>query len=242
MNANDIFAMSLLQQDVSRASEGNILATVRTGYRYYTGLAGKRDLDLARSYFVLGAQGVEDASPWIHFMNLQAASLNSKPVPKSSFDNLSSLADTGDVIAVTLLGRAQERGYDGGDRDIAAAKAAYLSVGPQFALAQTFLGEIYVRHNHLDKAEPLFQLAAEKNETRAIVDLAQIYVHRLRAVAAKQLLKAAVVQNNFRAMYRLALLYRGGIGKANPKPNLAKGLLQQAARMGYPRAITLLKQ
>jgi TPR repeat protein len=247
MNPNDIFAMSHLQQDIARAKQGNTAAATRTGYRYFTGLAGKRDLDLARYYFTLGARGVADASPWIHFLNFQAASprknvLLRKPLPYGTVDKLSNMADQGDVIALTLLGRVKERGWHGAGKDIAAAKLAYRSVGTQFALAQTFLGEIYLRRGHIKYAERMFEQAAEKNETRATVDLALIDLRKHQAIAAKQLLKAAVVQNDCRAMYRLGLLYKRGIGKATPKPDLAKGLLQHAARMGYPRAVTLLQQ
>lgn len=242
MNPNNIFALSLLQRDISLAAQGDILAAVRAGYRHYSGLAGKRDLNLARHYFVLGARGVADNSPWIHFMNIQVAAFNEAPLPEGSFEKLSSLANNGDVIAMTLLGRVKERGYDRAGRNIAAAKAAYLAVGSQFVLAETFLGGIYVRRNHLKIAKQHFLHAWKCNETKATVGLALIYVHEHRPVEAKKLLIEAVFQNNCQAMYRLAQLYQRGIGKADPQPTLATRLLKHSASMGYPPAIALLQK
>lgn len=243
MNPNDIFlAAPRLQQDKVLANQGYLPSAIRTGYRYYTGLAGTKDNDLARQYFTIGAKGLADASPWILYMNLQAAALNKTPPPYSAVEKLSALADHGDVIAVTMLGRVQEQGWNGTAPNCTAAKAAYLSVGPQFALAQTFLGELYLAERNFNDAESLFFQATEAGETRASVNLALIWVRNQRSpVDAKRLLKLAVQQNSSRAMYRLSILYARGVGDAEPEPNLAWGLLRRAAAIGYPPALDLIR-
>ncbi len=241
MNPNDIFAPTDVWNDIALASQGNVAAATRSGYRFATGLAGKRDLNLARYYFMLGVQGIADSSPWVHYLNIQMNVLDQASLPEGTFDKLSVLANGGDVIAMTLLGRVHERGWSGAGRDVAAAKAAYQSVGSQFALAQTLLGELLFRTKHVNAAQNLFQQASEINETRAIVNLALIEVCKRRVVEGKKMLKTAIVQNSCRAMYRLAQLYQHGTGGVEPKPKLALGLLQRAAGMGYPPAVNALE-
>lgn len=241
MNANDIFAATDIGQDMRNAKQGDFLSAIRTGYKFAAGLAGRRYLGAARYYFILGAQGNADASPWIHYLNIKAAMLSNVPLADGTLEKLIALADQGDVVAETLLGRVQEQGWQGAKSDIAAAETAYISVGSQFVLAKTFLGELYLRQNHIDEAEDLFQTASESNETRAIVNLALIRVRKQRVVEAKELLKSAVSQNSCRAMYRLGMLYQKGVGGAKPQPTLALLLFQRAARMGYPLALKLLQ-
>ena len=222
MDPNDIFAATNLQQDIANATYGNDLtAAVRTGYRFFTGLAGKRDVNQARFYFGLGAQGSTATSPWIQYLSFWDSALHGVALPSGTFGALVSLANTGDPIAQTLLGRVQELGWSGSGTNVSAAKAAYLAVGSEFALAQTLLGEMSLRAGDINGAQLLFQQASTKSDTRAMVNLALIYACKSRVLEAKQLLNAAVLQNNCRAMYRLGLLYRVGVGGA--PPNLESG-------------------
>ncbi len=241
MDPNDIFAATNLQQDIANATYGNDLtAAVRTGYRFFTGLAGKRDVNQARFYFGLGAQGSTATSPWIQYLSFWDSALHGVALPSGTFGALVSLANTGDPIAQTLLGRVQEVGWSGSGTNVSAAKAAYLAVGSEFALAQTLLGEMSLRAGDINGAQLLFQQASTKSDTRAMVNLALIYACKSRVLEAKQLLNAAVLQNNCRAMYRLGLLYRVGVGGAPPNLELAVGLFGRAAKMGYPFAMALV--
>lgn len=239
---NDLFAAKSINGDWQRAQHGDLAATIRMGFAYYTGMAGMVDIPRARSYFLVASHAAPAAAAWLGYLDAAAHVKPGAAVRNwKSFQGLVSASAAGDPVAMTLLGRVYERGLAGYKPRPDKALPLYISAAPDFALAKTYWGRLLLKSGGNQQAISLFQDAAKAGETTAMISLADLY-SRMKSPAArktgqlKQWLRKASKQGDPVALYLLGVQYqRGTLGfTANPQRGLS--LLHQSASLGNNQA------
>jgi TPR repeat protein len=239
---DDLFKGPPLDVDEKNAQHGDLAATMRMGFAYYAGFAGRVDMERARSYFVVAAKASPAAAAWVGYVDAA-----SKQVPggvlrrRAAFLRFLDAATAGDPVAQTLLGRVYERGLAGYRQNVAKAKALYALAAPRFALAKTDLGRQYVNSGSLDQALPLFKAAVAAGETTAMISLASLYARQGRRKKYKtaettRLLRNACERNDRVAMYLLGSQYQNGTHGFPKSTKQGVELLHKSAAMGYKPA------
>lgn len=234
---NDLFAGKSVKGDLQRARRGDLAATLRVGFAYYTGMAGFVDIERARAYFLIASHTSLAGAAWLGYLDAavrikpRAAARNS-----STFKALVSAAEASDPVAQTLLGRVYERGLAGYRRRPDKARPLFAAAAPNFALAKTYLGRLLLKSGSTDDAISLFQDAAKAGETTAMISLADLYSRRkqptTKTAEVKRLLRVAGKKGDRVALYLLAMQYQEGTPGATPNPQRALTLLRQAAVRG----------
>jgi TPR repeat protein len=141
-NPDDLFAAKSINGDLQRAQRGDLTATIRMGFAYYTGMAGRVDIPRARSYFLVASHAAPAAAAWLGYLDAAAHVKPGAAVRTwKSFQGLVSASAGGDPVAMTLLGRVYERGLAG--YKPRQDKALPLHIGrPQLCLGQDLLGQV----------------------------------------------------------------------------------------------------
>jgi TPR repeat protein len=242
MKPDDIFISNKFDQELANAVRGDVPATLRVGYRYYTGSAGAYDPLKACQYFGSIAGQLAPAAAWLQYLTCRL--FGPRDPGKAAANVLRALSGNGDPVAQTLWGRIIHRGLDGVPQDLNTASALYSAALSQFALAKTYRGELLLAVGKFDEAVSLFQQAAAAGETTSMLNLADLYTgytskwsYPKHFTDAKHWLYRAVQLGDGIAMYRLGLLYwyEGGAGKnpASKYMRLAFNLFQHSALSGY---------
>jgi TPR repeat protein len=242
---NDLFAVTSLAQDSEQARRGDIAATVRVGFRYYTGMAGRVDIGRARSYFMVVSRKSLAASAWLGYLEVATRKTPGLVARRSTtFQGLVSAAIAGDPVGQTLLGRVYERGLAGYRPRPKNAKVLYAAAAPNFALAKTYLGRLLVKDGAYQEAIALFEDAVAAGETTAMIALADLYSRRKRSpmkvAEVKRLLRMAGERRDRVALYLLGVQYQQGTRGFKADPQRALKLLHQSATKGYKPAQTAL--
>jgi uncharacterized protein len=211
---DDIFVASPLLQDLDQARRGDASAALRAGYRYFTGLAGVRDADKARTYFQQAAAVFPAGGAWLAFLDVARGTRGGKPaVYEPGLKMLEHIASIGDSVGQTLLGRALQFGLAGHSPNRDAARKLYSAASPHFALAKTHLATLLLKDGDHTSAVALLKQAADAGETNAMKRLARLSMTKRqfpeRNIAeAKRWLRLASERGDPWASYRLAALYR----------------------------------
>jgi TPR repeat protein len=149
----------------------------------------------------------------------------------------------GDIAAKTLLGRLYQTGK-GVTADVDLARQLYLEAAPQFALAQTYLAELYLRTSgatpkDISAAHALLIRAAAAGEPKSMLHLA--YFHMQGLAGPKDLARAAywldqaVSRGDAAAIFQRGVFY--GKGWGGPKSeSMAATLFKRSAESGYAPA------
>lgn len=240
-NPNFVFFTTPVAKDNAPAAKGNVNATIRLGYRYLTGSAGIVDKQHALQYFARAAvqHRSVSASAWLGYAALMSPGLSGAGIDGVAL--VRKAADAGDPVGLTLLGRLYQLGR-GVPQDDNAAKELFGKAAPVFALAKTYLGEMYLNSSspaERSKALEYFWSAAAKGETSSMVHLAVMYIRGLgvqkNLVLANKLLQNAAQMGSCVAYYQRGVLYRDGAGVPRSY-RMAATLFRRAADMGYPPA------
>jgi TPR repeat protein len=242
---NDLFVANSLTVDAQLARQGDMAATIRMGFAYYTGRAGRVDRERARSYFLVAARHSPAAAGWLGYLDAVAHKRPGAVIQKSTtFAGLQRAASAGDPVAQTLLGRVYERGLAGFRPNAGRAAELYSAAAPYFALAKTNLGKQLVRAGSYEKAIPFFRDAAAAGDTTAMVCLANLYSKRTRPPLKKaetsRLLKTASERGDRAAMYLLGMQYQKATWDSKGSPKRGFELVRRSAAMGYVPAQSAL--
>ncbi|MBV9083131.1 MAG: sel1 repeat family protein [Acidobacteriaceae bacterium] len=242
-NADALFAKTSAEEDVKAAEAGDTWATIRAGYRYLTGEAGRISPEKAASYFVRAVDHSPEASAWLGYSYISTYP-NDPNLQVSGLRLLQDGTQSNNPVAETLLGRVYQLGLAGQSPNIESARALYMQAAPSFALAKTYLAEIQAKAKDYQGARSLCQDATTSGETDSMVLLATMYLNGLGGPrdtsAAIQLLNAAVARWNPRAAYRLGLIYRDGEFGLNRNPTSAFRLFKRSAQLRFRPAETAL--
>lgn len=238
---DDLFAAKSLIGDLQRARHGDLAATLRAGFAYYTGMGGRLDIARARSYFLVASQGSVAGSAWLGYVDAATDGKPGRAARRSaSFQGLVKAAEAGDPVGQTLLGRVYERGLAGYRRKPDKAQALYEAAAPNFALAKTYLGRLLLKGGASKQAIALFKDAAKAGETTAMISLADLYSRMKRPAAKipemKRRLRAAAKKGDSEALYLLGMQYLQGATGFRANPQRALKLLHKSATRGHKRA------
>ncbi len=241
---NAIFYNASVSHDQQLAAQGNLSAHMRLGYEFLRGSAGAIDAEQARQHFQAVAQtGSLAASAFLGYTYITMHTPGHSAT--EGLNLIQNAAGAGDPVAKTLLGHLQDWGI-GMPTNYAAAITLFEAAAPKFALAQTYLGESYLRRktraDSAAAAKLLFQ-AAYQNETTAMVDLAGMFAQGngvpQNRTFAKAWLDQAVKLGDVAAVFQLGYYYRNSTGTAH-NPQKAIALYTQAATAGYVPAQSAL--
>jgi uncharacterized protein len=239
---NAIFANANPADDTALAAKGDNKAHLRLGYRFLTGAGGVKDARRASLHFA-AAQAQSrwpSASAWLGFAYAVSPELG-KTV--QGIVLLQDAAGGGDPVAKTLLGRLHQTGA-GVPKDLNAARNLYLEAASRFALAQTYLAEIYLNAPDRSPADcsaahALLTKAAGAGEARSMVHLA--FYHQQGFGGQPDLgravywLNRAVERGDSVAIYQRGVFYSKGWGGSRSE-RMAAALFRRAADMGYAPA------
>jgi TPR repeat protein len=236
---DQLFAPISLSQESALARQGDLAATIRVGFAYFTGTAGRVDVERARSYFLVASRKSSAASALLGYLDAAARRIpGAKLRNSSSFRGLLNASTARDPVAMTLLGQVYEQGLAGYRPKPDKAKDLYTAAAPDFALAKTYLGMMLLKERAYKDAIALFEAAAAAGETTAIIALADLYSRggQMDLPKAKRMLRTAAERRDRRALYLLGLQYQNGT-RGFPR-DLPRGLrfLHQSASLGYQRA------
>jgi TPR repeat protein len=237
---NTIFLPSSVAADTVKANQMNASAHFRLGYKYLSGLAGAMDTKQAAQHFAAAAaQNVPAGSAWLGYSYVVAPELGHSAAEGLAL--IQQAANAGDSVGMTLLGRLYQTGT-GLAEDLNSAKALYLAAGQKFALAWSYLGEMYLASGNPSDATQallLFQRAAALGETRSMVHLADMLV--LGTGVEKdpshsvEWLNRAAAQNDPVAVYQQGKMYYYGWDR-HKSSRMAAYLFMKSANAGYPPA------
>jgi TPR repeat protein len=238
---DDLFAATSVAGDLERARGGDLAATIRVGFKYYTGMAGHVDIPRARSYFLVASRVSPAGAAWLGYLdacihNGGGASLRNR----ASFKGLLSAAQAGDPVAQTLLGRVYERGLAGYRPRPDKAQPLYISAAPQFSLAKTYWGKLLMKQQQYSQALELFQEAAKSGDTTAMIAIADLYSrgkHSSKmASQIKRWLRIAGERGDRTALYLHATQHQKGSPGFPADRKRALSLLRSAAVRGHKQA------
>ena len=238
---DDLFAATSLVGDLQRARRGELTATLRVGFAYYTGMAGIRDIPRARAYFVVASRSSAAGCAWLGYLDAAAHIKPGAAARRSdSFKGLVEAAQAGDPVGQTLLGRVYERGLAGYKPRPDKAQPLYVAAAPDFALAKTCWGRLLVKAGAYDKARLLFEQAAAVGETTGMIALADLDSRmkgpKPRVSEMKRWLRKAGKKGDAVALYLYGIQYQKGTLGFGANPQRALKLLHQSARRGYKPA------
>jgi hypothetical protein len=245
-DANAIFANANPFDDRAQASKGDVKAQLRLGYRFLTGANCVMDARRASLHFAAAEAQSRwtSASAWLGFTYATAPALGKAAEGTMMLEDM---VRRGDMVAKTLLGRLYQTGT-GVPKSPENARQLFLEAAPRFALAQTYLAEVYLNAPSPSPADysiahGLLVKAAAAGEPRSMVHLA--FFHMQGFGGQKDFTRAAYWLN--RAMERgdgIAIYQRGifyGKGWGGPRSDkMAAALFRRSADLGYAPAQTAL--
>jgi TPR repeat protein len=238
---DDLFAGTSLVGDLQRARGGDVAATIRAGFKYYTGMAGREDIRRARSYFLAASRVSPAGAAWLGYLDVRIHNGGGAALRKrASFQKLVSAAQAGDPVAQTLLGRVYERGLAGYRPRPDKAQPLYVSAAPKFSLAKTYLGRLLVKQKQYPQAMTLFQEAAKAGDTTAMIAIADLYSRGKQpakmASPIKRWLRLAGQRGDRTALYILGTQYQKGSPGFPADRKRALSFLRSAAVRGHKPA------
>jgi TPR repeat protein len=238
---DDLFAGTSIAGDLRRARGGDVAATIRVGFKYYTGMAGHEDIRRARSYFLTASRVSPAGAAWLGYVDLGIHNGGGAALRKrASFQGLMNAAQTGDPVAQTLLGRVYERGLAGYRPRPDKAQPLYIAAAPQFALAKTCLGKLLLKQKQYKQALGLFQDAARAGDTTAMIAIADLYSRgkqpSMMASPIRRWLRLAGQRGDRTALYILGNQYQKGSPGFPANRQKALSFLHAAAVRGHKPA------
>jgi TPR repeat protein len=239
---DDLFAPTAIAGDLERARRGDAAATIRAGFKYYTGMAGHEDIRRARSYFLAASRVSPAGAAWLGYLDVCIHNGGGAALRKrASFQKLMSAAQAGDPVAQTLLGRVYERGLAGYRPRPDKAQALYIAAAPQFSLAKTYWGRLLVKQKQYPQALGLFQEAAKAGDTTAMIAIADLYSRGSKQPAKmvspiKRWLRLAGQRGDRTALYILGTQYQKGSPGFPANRKRALSFLRAAAVRGHKPA------
>jgi len=232
---NDVFGNTYtVAQNAAMAASGDASAAIRAGYAYLTGSAGVIDANQAATYFAQAGPNSRPATAWLGYTYATSPAFATKQ--SAGVSMVTGAANAGDPVGMTLLGRLYSTGA-GVPKDVNTAMSWYNKAGSQFALAQTYLAELYlVDPGKVPAAVTLLQNAATQGEPLSINHLAVMYI-RGQGVGkdiqqAGNWIQRGVQASSYVAYYFRGLQYARGFGVPR-SPQTAFSYFVRSAAVGY---------